>query len=169
MSGHLHRRRVLSAAVAVGVVPLTACDDVPLEASGGTGGRTQGRAVDPDEALLAEAVEAEQRVLAGLLPLVEEAPARLRPLLQSTVRIHEAHLELLADAGRDRAPGPAVPRQEVRRRLRQVPSIEESLARRHGDMAVRVASGQFARVLAGMSAASAQQADVWRERGGTDR
>lgn len=163
--GHLRRRRFLTAAAAAGVVPLAACDDVPLHGSGRTGGTAEGRA-DPDEDLLADAVQAEQRALAALQPLVDEAPARLRALLLSTVRIHRAHLELLDGAGDDPAPGPVVRRADVRRRLGQVASIEQALARRHAALAVRAGSGQFARVLAGMAAAGAQQADVWRDRGG---
>lgn len=165
--GHLDRRRVLSAAIVAGVLPLTACDDVLLESSTGAGGPADGPAADPDEQLLSDAVTAEQQALDALRALVDAAPTALRSLLVATVRVHEAHLELLDGGGGEAAPGQSVPRGQVRRRLRQVAVLEQGLARRHAASAVRATSGQFARVLAGMSAASAQQADVWRQRGGS--
>jgi hypothetical protein len=150
--------------VAAGAVPLAACDDVLR--GGSTPGAGHDPAVDPDDALLDEAVEAERQALAVLQPLVGAAPAGLRAPLVGTLRVHRAHLDLLDDSGRDVEPRPAVRGDEARRRIRRVTSIEQDLARRHAALAVRASSGQFARVLASMAAAAAQQSDLWRERGG---
>lgn len=153
------RRRGLLSAVAVAAVtaPLTACEDVPLERAD-TGGPT-GDAPDPDEDLLADAVRVEALMLASLQRLLDRAPAGQRPSVRRTLDVHRAHLGLLRDG--DSAPPP-----EARPlRSREVAAAEDRLARRHAEAAVRASSGQFARVLAGMSAGAAQQAEVWRTSG----
>lgn len=114
-------------------------------------------AVDPDEALLAAAVRREAQLLAMLRPLLTTGPASVR----RTVQVHEAHLALLEQA--EDADGGASPGRRLR--VGGIAAAEERLARRHAEAAVRASSGQFARVLAGMAAAAAQQAEVWRQGG----
>lgn len=140
-------------------MPLTACENVPLESS--DGGAAADGIADPDQALLDEAVRAEAEIVAMLTPMLRTLPARFRRAAQLTVAVHAAHLELLdgdlpvAEPSRRRTP------------TWRVVGAEEALARRHGEAAVRASSGQFARVLAGMAAAAAQQAEVWRRTTGT--
>lgn len=140
--------------MAVGTLPVAACQDGPLRTPAGEDG--QGPAArDPDEALLEAAARAEAQMVSGLRPLLASGPAALR----ATIRVHEAHLALLEQSG------PDVPGDGRRLRVRTIAAAEERLARRHTRAAVRASSGQFARMLAGMAAAAAQQADVWRQAG----
>ena len=153
--GRPGRRRLLQVAVvAVGALPLAACQDGPLRTPAGEDG--QGPAApDPDEALLDAAARAEAQMVSLLRPLVASGPAALR----RTVRVHEAHLALLEH------PDAGDPGAGRRMRLSAIAAAEERLARRHTEAAVRASSGQFARMLAGMAAAAAQQADVLRQSG----
>jgi hypothetical protein len=164
---HLGRRPLLTAAaLAAGVLPLTACEDVPLRASDGdpAGGPPT---ADPDEVLLEAAVRAEVGMVVLLRPLLRVGRPQARRLVQRTLEVHRAHLELIGGPGwqRSMTPGPGRPRQ----RWDQVVAAEERLGRHHSEAAVRASSGQFARVLAGMAAASAQQADLWRQSSGKRR
>lgn len=154
LPGPLSRRRVLRATAIAGVVPLAACQGSPLRSTLDEGDSDAG-GPDPDEALLAAAVRDEAEMVARLRAVLPRAPQRVRPTLQ----VHEAHLEVLRGAT-DEPPetdGPG-----ARLTLRRVFAAEEALGRRHAAAAVRASSGPFARVLAGMAAAAAQQAVLWR-------
>jgi hypothetical protein len=137
-------------------LPLTACEEVTLyPAAPGEASP----AADPDESLLSAARRLEGRIVLGLQPLLRHRAEPVRRLARQGLAVHEAHLEALDDRA---APGGGAARL---RAAGQVVEAEEALARRHTDLAVRAQSGPFARVLAGMAAASAQQADLWREMG----
>jgi hypothetical protein len=151
--GPLSRRLLLQTAAFSGVVPLTGCQGSPLSIAD-DGGFEHDRP-DPDEALLVAAVRAEAEMAARLRTLLPRSARRVRRSLQ----VHEAHLDLLRDAT-EQLPEPDV--GGGRLSLRRVSAAEEALSRRHADAAVRASSGPFARLLAGMAAAAAQQADLWR-------
>jgi hypothetical protein len=149
----LGRRRLLGASLVAGALSLTGCDDVLGE--GGPGITSARTAEDPDEAVVTAAVRAEADAAAAVRRLLRSAPQRSRAQLRSTLDVHETHLGLLAPDGAPASAGPRV-------RLRGLTALEDRLSRQHTDLAVRAVSGQLARVLAAMAAASAQQADVWR-------
>lgn len=149
------RRAVLLGAVAV--VPLSACDVGSSDS--GKGGPAPTR--DADRALVDEAVEVEAALVALLTPLARTGPARLRRRARATLRVHEEHLSLLEGDSRGGTGTPSR-RRDAGRGEADVASAEDRAARRHRDAAGRAASGPFARVLAAMAAASAQQAQVWR-------
>lgn len=162
--GPLARRRLLTTAGVAGLLPLAAaCGGSPLDVGPVERGAGPQEA-DPDEALLRTAVRLEEQMLTDLESLLPRSPRRVRP----TLEVHRAHLALLRGAaddtdspteeepeGQDGPPGGGLT-------PRRVSAAEARLARRHTDAAARASSGQFARVLAGMAAAAAQQADVWR-------
>ena len=159
-AGHPARRRLLqAAAVVAGASGLAACQEGPLRAPAGSDD-VAAPAGDPDDALLAAAARDEARMVSMLSPLLADGPAGIRRTLQ----VHRAHLALLDQ--------PDEPEQDdgdatAAERLRPggIAAAEERLARRHAQAALRASSGQFARVLAAMAAASAQQAALWRQGG----
>ena len=115
---------------------------------------------DDDTAIAADALQATTYVAA----LVAEVAARHRGLagpLADVTLMHEAHADLLAEAG-EPADGPTPPPIPAtsRRALALVLTEERNLQRALADGAGRAASGTFARALASMSAAVAQQRTV---------
>lgn len=142
--------------------------------------------VDPDVAVAAEVLAAQEAVLALLRATAERHPA-LAERLEPVVAAHEAHVGLLDDAvpaEATAAPSPStsgspapdagpvsvspdpdeeepltVPRNR-RRALGQVVSAERDLAIRTKQQAFKARSGAFARVLGSMAASAAQHAAV---------
>lgn len=148
------RRAVLLGTVAV--VPLSACVG-PSDSGNGGPGATR----DADRALVDEAVEVEAALVALLTPLTRTGPEQQRRRARATLRVHLDHLMLLEGDPPRRTEAPSR-RRDTGRAEATVASAEDRAARRHRGAAGRAASGPFARVLAAMAAASAQQAQVWR-------
>jgi hypothetical protein len=145
-------------------------------------------AVDPDVDLATTVVAAERALLERIDATVRRHP-RLERVLTATREVHEVHVTLLEDAVPDEAgapdgetqtststpsptePGPTptddpvgpdrVPRDRARA-LRAVATAEDELALTAKQAAFAAQSGAFARVLASMAAASAQQSAVLR-------
>jgi hypothetical protein len=119
---------------------------------------------NPDVALAARVLAAEQQVLARVTATVRRH-RRLAPVLAGARTAHAAHVRLLARAVPPQASAsatavptsPEVPAGRVAA-LQSVARAESALGARHGREAVAARSGAFARVLASMAAASAQQA-----------
>lgn len=141
--------------------------------------------VDPDVAVAAEVLAAENAVLAMVRATVERHPA-LADRLDPVAATHEAHTALLDDAVPEEAtaapspsastpvptasgspttsgsPSPGDPETAVPRNrgpaLRQVAAAEQDLATRTKQQAFKAQSGAFARVLGSMAASAAQHA-----------
>lgn len=118
---------------------------------------------DPDVALATDSVTAERSVLA-LVGAIGRRHPRLRHGLREAKDVHRAHVALLAGAvpedvspGPDPLPAVRVP-AEPEAALRALALAESKLAAEHRRSAFDAASGPFARVLASMAAAAAQQA-----------
>lgn len=165
----LSRRAVLSA-MAVSLSPsLLACtaeprqrreDPAPVEPE-----------VDADVALAAEALT-QQRTMIDLISASQERHPRLARLLGPLLTAHDAHASLLAEAAPDdesEQPSPsATPESDRRTRVARNPAravddlvrAERALVVATKRHAFRARSGAFARVLAGMAAAAAQNATL---------
>lgn len=126
-------------------------------------------AVDPDVRLAATVLAQEQEMVARVDATVAAYP-RLERSLAATRAVHTAHVALLTDAAPSPAPSPTAPggnrpfRVAATRR-----SAVLALARRERDLGVAAKqsafaaeSGAFARVLASMAAAAAQQSVTLR-------
>lgn len=125
---------------------------------------------DPDVALAAGVLVAEQSLLDRIDATVAKHP-RLERTLAATREGHAAHVALLSDAVprdlRSLAASPAespsepigVPR-DVERAVRVLARAEDDLGQANRTSAFTTRSGSFARVLASMAAAAAQQAVV---------
>jgi hypothetical protein len=149
------RRSVLLGALAAGA--LTACTDNSPATPG---------VPDPDEALVREALAAETSLL-GLLSAVTRPHARRARELAGTLAVHTAHVQLLGHAVEDTpspttTPGAAFVGDDKAAYL-TVARAEDALGLTLRRCAFRAESGPFARVLAGMAAAAAQQAVALRE------
>lgn len=144
--------------------------------------------VDPDVELATTVVAAERALLERIDATVRRHP-RLERVLAAAREVHGVHVSLLEDAVPDgdrasdeeaRTPGPTssptepgatptdepsqqarVPRDRVRA-LRAVATAEDELALTAKQSSFAAESGAFARVLASMAAASAQQSAVLR-------
>ena len=156
MNESASRRAVLLGALVV--APLAGCDAVSDDpGSGGPEAPTR----DADRALVDDAVEVESELVALVTPLTRTGPERQRRRARATLRVHQQHLALLeGDSPSDKGTRPRG--RASRGSGGAVASAEDRAARRHREAAGRAASGPFARVLASMAAASAQQAQVWR-------
>lgn len=138
-----------------------------------------GPRADPDVALAAAVLAAEQSLVDLVDATLEEHP-RLAGVLASTRATHTAHIDLLADAAPDgpsasAAPesslgpspapgprsGPRVP-PDPEQALRAVARHEDELSLADKRSAFAAESGSFARVLASMAAAAAQQSAALR-------
>ncbi len=145
----LSRRTVLTATLAAGVLSACRPDDSapPVPAN-------------PDEEIVAEALAAQTAFLA-LLDSVTQGRPRRRRALAATRRVHLAHRRLLAEAlpgpGPDPSPGTGFVGGD-RLAYLALAQAEDELAAQLRAGALRAQSGPFARVLAGMAAAAAQQA-----------
>lgn len=113
----------------------------------------------PDAAAVREALRVEER-LAGAVRRARRQHAALRGPLRGTARVHEAHVDLLRPAVED--PGPPARGPALRGRpgavLDELVARETAARRAHLTALADVESGPLARLLAGMAAASAQQA-----------
>lgn len=172
----LTRRAALAALVATAGSALSACT-----AEGGTGGgRDAGPEpaepeVEPDVAVAVAALEAETAVIDRVRATQERHP-RLVDLLAPVLFSHEAHAALLADAAPTEATpsatvsDPASPAGRRRGRItvpdsraravRLLVAAEQDLTTAAKQHAFKAHSGAFARVLASMAAAAAQNAAV---------
>lgn len=147
----------LLAAVAVPLV--AACDDgVDLP-------RLPELGPDPDEPLLAAALQAERELVATVRRTVRRHRS-LRPLLSPTADVHDAHVALLAEAA-DGSPPPAAPGARVpaapRAALYALMDRERTLAEAHVQRALAARSGPFARIVGVLAAAATQQSVVLAE------
>jgi hypothetical protein len=188
-STSLSRRAVL-ASVAVGLGgSLVACTTDEATGRGDVPQPASPEPPDPDLALAAEVRREEQDAL-DLIEATQQRHPDLTDALATAAEIHASHVALLADAadagesaapvvpgtsadgGGTGSPSPsgspsaeATPRVPANRRraVRQVVQQEQELATRGRQHAFQAQSGAFARVLASMAAAAAQQAVVLAE------
>lgn len=147
--------------------------------------RAEAPAVDPDVALATGIVAAERALLEQIDATVRRHP-RLERVLAATREVHDAHVTLLEDAvppeeeasdeetaassspsseGSSPAEEASRPRPVPRdraRALRAVAGAEDELALTAKQAAFAARSGAFARVLASIAAAAAQQSAVLR-------
>ena len=124
------------------------------------------RGVSPDVAVATTAV-ARIRQTAEMLDRTSRRHQRLRAPLAALTALHDAHLRMLQDAvPKDHRPSPTPtphPPRVARRQpaaLHQAVAAENGLRRSLEDLAARAQSGEFARLLAAMSAAVGQQLAV---------
>jgi hypothetical protein len=170
------RRSVLLGTVALGTA---ACTPYSLGEDQRRAGRTPTPSpepeprTDPDVALAATVLAAEQDLLDRVERTLAAHP-RLRRLLGPTRDGHAAHVDLLAEAA-PKSPAPSaspsgsaeplegsaahVPR-DAGRAVRALARAEDELGAANRTGAFSAESGAFARVLASMAAAAAQQSVV---------
>jgi hypothetical protein len=184
-AGRVSRRSALLGTLALGTA---ACTPYSLGEDQRDAGRTPTPTpapeprTDPDVALAAQVLSAEQAVLDRVEQTLAAHP-RLERLLGPVRDGHAAHVDLLAEAAPDEpdasasgSPSPGavlseadesaetsgrVPR-DAARALRAVAEAEDELSRSNRTSAFTAQSGSFARVLASMAAAAAQQSVVLR-------
>ena len=89
-----------------------------------------------------------------------------RAQLRQVVRMHRAHEKTLVDAVPERArptakPAPYVVPRKRKAALRKLATREQRLHDSLGGLALRAQSGDFARLLASMGAATSQRLSVW--------
>lgn len=123
-----------------------------------TAGAPTAPSEDDDLAVLDQARSA-VTVMLGAVRATRRRHAPLRPALAPLQRLHQRHLTVLAGAGRDSesaTPGPSAVRPRAGRALADVRAAEDALQTRLADLAVEAGSGDFARLLAAMSAGVAQ-------------
>jgi hypothetical protein len=166
------RRSVLAAALAVPVASAAGCTlSGPPSREGATGRSPE---VDPDVALLEEVSRATSEVVAlyeGVIEQHRSLRGDLRPLLVA----HREHVQALGqaappeEAGNDRtrrgsatAQTPHVPRRPGQA-VRRLQSTERDTSDRLLEATRQAQSGGFARLLASMSASSAQAGHVLGE------
>lgn len=137
------------------------------------GGREAGRHAeqDPDIAVAAEVLVAEQSVLDALTAVVDRHPD-LAPMLSPLTEAHRAHTTLLAEAAPDRpptaSPGPTATSSPTpftvptrpQSALRRLATLERDLSTTDKRHAFAAQSGAFARLLASIAASAAQHGVV---------
>jgi len=179
--GRLTRRSALLGTIALGT---TACTPYSLGEDQRAAGRSPAPTpapeprTDPDVALAAQVLLAEQALLDRAERTLAMHP-RLERLLGPVRDGHAAHVDLLAEAAPDEPSatpsleastgvsstpletGGRVPR-DATRALRSLADAEDALSRSNRTSAFTAESGSFARVLASMAAAAAQQSVVLR-------
>ena len=169
------RRSVLAAALSVPAATAAGCTLPGQEPGKGTA-REAGD-VDPDVALLEQVSETAGEVVALYEGVIDEHHSLrrdLRPLLAA----HRAHVDALGQAAPDEAHGgqagrrgtpptkaPHVPRRPVQA-VQRLQTTERQTSERLLEATRQAESGGFARLLASMSASSAQAAHVLGEVGG---
>lgn len=163
-------RRAVVAGVTAGVAASLAAGTLGGCASGSTSPRAGRRdatpEVSPDVAVAAAALQAITRSANAVGRTARRHP-RLKAALAGLAALHAAHLRLLQDAvpaghRRDTTAGPApatVPHRPPAA-LAAVAHDEHDLRAQLEGLAVRARSGEFARLLAAMSAAVGQQLAV---------
>jgi hypothetical protein len=169
------RRSVLAAALAVPAATAAGCTlsgQAPSE-----GSAREANEVDPDVALLEQVSQATDEVVALYEAVIEEHHG-LRDDLQPLLAAHRAHVDALGQAAPDAAEGarggqgergggrdgssaqaPHVPRHP-KQAVRRLQSTERQTSKRLLEVTREAQSGGFARLLASMSASSAQAAHV---------
>jgi hypothetical protein len=180
------RRSVLLGTVALGTA---ACTPYSLDEDQRRAGRAASPTpgpeprTDPDVALAATVLAAEQDLLDRVERTLAAHP-RLEPLLGTTRDGHAAHVDLLAEAAPKSPAASAAPSasalqspsgtaepgedsgthvpHDAGRAVRALARAEEALGAANRTSAFSAESGAFARVLAGMAAAAAQQSVVLR-------
>ena len=185
----LSRRTALLGAVALGAAgctPYSPQESRRRESSAGPIAPAEVPRVDPDVPLAASVLSAEQAMV-DLVDATVTTHPRLAHLLDPTRAVHTAHIGLLAHAvpgssatpsASASSPSPSAaspgspsatpsPRtydvpQDRAKALRQVAREEDALSLADKRSAFAAESGAFARVLASMAAAAAQQAAVLR-------
>jgi hypothetical protein len=146
------------------LVALAVAGCTSSSSSGDAGDRPEPPAVgeDPDRDLLLDALGAEES-LHRLVTRVRRQHRALRDLLAGTERVHAAHVVLLSGAVQGDRESPAPERWVAdgpRQALTELRKAERALAGSHAGTAMAASSGTFARLMAGMSAAAAQQERV---------
>lgn len=173
------RRSVLAAALAVPAVSAAGCT-LSDPASSGRATR-ESPDVDPDVVLLEEVSQEAAEVVALYEGVIDEHRS-LRRDLSPLLAAHRAHVDALGhaapseDAGSDKggdrtgrgaaaSRAPHVPRRPEQA-VRRLQSTERATSDRLLEATRQAESGGFARLLASMSASSAQAAHVLAEVGG---
>ncbi|MGH3357916.1 MAG: hypothetical protein ACRDO7_03875 [Nocardioidaceae bacterium] len=116
----------------------------------------QAPAPSADERLLESARSDQQRVLAGCVA-VRAAHKPVRDLLAPIIDHHRTHVEILGGEPSDGAARADVPADQTRA-LQRLRDLEQRASAQRADDASRARAGEFARVLAGISASQAQHA-----------
>lgn len=170
----LSRRAAL---LTVAAVTTTACSPYSLQTQKRRARQTPTArptpTADPDVDLAAAVLAAEQTMLDRVVATLERHPT-LAPALASARTAHQAHVDLLVDAAPQRVapedgtsdatrrPGPSRIPRDPGRALRLLAGHEDDLALSNRRAAFAAQSGAFARVLASIAAAAAQQSAVLR-------
>jgi hypothetical protein len=170
-------RRTVLAGLVVGVggalVGCTSGDgDDPAEViDGQSGAKDDSR--DPDIEVAALALSS-QRATIGLLQSTARRHRQLARTLSSVTAAHQAHADLLAEAVPDDRPAASTPSpagtsadrfsvpRSIEKALTRLVTAEDGLSTVLKRQAFEAQSGQFARLLASMAAASAQHVEVLR-------
>lgn len=184
--GELISRRTLGYGSLAALSLLTGCGERGTAASAPPSTATPsasptgrpGRSGRSDTELLAEALLAERSLVDQLTAQQGPAAGAVRARLRAASQVHRAHVRLLGEAAdgasaspsadTDASPTPGTgtappspssdsgtPSRAV---LTSLARAERRLVEQHTGAAVEASSGRFARVLAGMAAAAAQQA-----------
>lgn len=173
-------RRALLAGLALGAGAVATGCTIGDGQSGATsrepGGRPSGSgepaSVDPDVTLAAEALSGQRAVLEALEATLAQHRA-LRGTVTGAFAVHQAHVRLLAKAAPEPEAGPtARPGASDRYRVpkgieaaaRRLVAVEQKLSTTAEQQSSRAESGAFARLLASMAAAAAQQAVLFEVR-----
>lgn len=154
-------RRALGAAAlgGTGLLVLGGCTDDGVELPG-----LPTPDPGPDAAAVRAALRVEERMVDALRQ-AQRQHAALRGRLRATARVHQTHVDLLRPAVEEPAlpaRGPALPGSAAAA-MRTLVEREAASGRAHLRALVGVESGLLARLLAGMAAASAQQARALAE------
>lgn len=163
----LTRREALVSALAIGCLTAGCTTRTRDEHPAGNPVREQPPELDPDVALAAAALAQEQ----GLLDVVNATIRRhtdLRQLVASTLTTHQEHVRILTEAVPASSPAPPSPPEvpavrvpdNATKAVRALSRREEQQSLSSKRSAFIAQSGAFARLLAGMAAAAAQQAVV---------
>jgi hypothetical protein len=178
----LSRRAAVGGAAALGTLAVTGCTPRGIDArSGPTPAARRSPDADPDVTLAATVLAEEQGMLDRVLATVRQHPG-LGTTLAAARTAHTAHVELLTAAvprgaspsatpSSTSAAGPGGPRVPARAvvALTALARQEDRLSLSGRRSAFDARSGAFARVLASMAAASAQQARALADAAGGAR
>ncbi len=167
------RRSVLAASLVVPAATAAGCTLSGASPSKGTA--REAPDVDPDVALLEQVSQATAAVVALYEGVIEEHRS-LRHGLRPILAAHRAHVQALGQAApKDATGGKAAGRGDTRtphvprspgQAVRRLESAEQKASDRLLEATRRAHSGGFARLLASMSASSAQAVRVLGELGG---
>lgn len=165
----LGRRTALGGLVLLGAVA-TGCTGPAREPAAPSRPSPAASGTDPDVALAAAVLAGERHVLATVRATLRRhhRSRDLRAVLRAARDVHLAHVRLLADAvpsgapstGAGQVPAPPAGRDAA---LLALARAEDRLAASTRRSAFDARSGAFARVLASVAAAAAQQSTVLRD------